>query len=132
MKAIHSAMAIRSTPEDRVVLARIQRRLGAVANAYEQLDLAVAAAPEDKAFRLERALWLLEDGKDEEALAVVAPMLAQDPGDTVALWVRGTVFLRRGETARAREDFAAGAQSRADLFAAAVCRGMLEQLASRP
>lgn len=132
MKAIRGAMAIRGTPEDRVVLARIERRQGAGADGYEQLDLAVAAAPERAEFRLEKALWLLEDGRDEESLALVAPMLAQDPANAVGLWIRGSVFLRRGETARAREDFAAGSASGSDPFAAAVCRSLAEQLASRP
>jgi len=132
MKAIHSAMATRSTAEDRIVLARIQRRLGAGEDGYGQLDLAVVEAPERQDFRLQKSLWLLEDGRDEEALAVVAPVLAQDPSDGVGLWVRGSVFLRRGDIARARADFAAGAESHRDLFAAAVCRSMLEQLTSRP
>jgi tetratricopeptide (TPR) repeat protein len=89
-----------------VLLAFSRRATGDLAGAIEQLDAARAHGAGAGARRA-KALYLLEAGRIPEAGAEASAILAEDPADAAALWVRARVLLAAGDAAGARRALAA-------------------------
>ena len=67
-----------------------------------------------------KALWLVEAGLPEQALAQAALVLKQSPDDGAALWARARALLALGRGAEAQRELAPlAAPARADLAARA-------------
>jgi len=69
-----------------------------------------------------RALWLLEEGRDDEARAAAQTLLSRVPADPVALYVRARLELKAGRESQALQDLRRAATQSAEApFAARVC-----------
>ncbi|MFC1679319.1 tetratricopeptide repeat protein [Elusimicrobiota bacterium] len=127
--AIQKSLSINRDVESLLSLARIQRMTGMWKESHSRMDEASAAAPERVDLRLQKALWLLEDGREGEALDLASEIIALEPADALARWVRASALLRRGEIEEARADLgAAAAAERKSPFVSRVARSMLEEL----
>jgi tetratricopeptide (TPR) repeat protein len=99
--AIARAIALDpKNPEGHVLIAFARRAQGDMPGALAALDDALALGVGAGAHRA-KALWLIEAGRPEEALAEADVVLKESPGDAAALWVRARVQLSRGLPAKA-------------------------------
>lgn len=131
--ALDKALELSPTAETLLSSARFHRRHGAAGLAYTRLEEARMDDPARLDLALQKSLWLLEDGRPEEALAQAQTALAADPDHPLGRWIRASVALRRGDLARAREDFTAAAQVEASHpFIAKTARAALNQLFAAP
>jgi tetratricopeptide (TPR) repeat protein len=122
-RAIRRSLDLRIEPDALVCLSKIQRRQGAKAEAYASLR-----EPARTEWSLQRGLWLLEDGRLDEARELADRLIQLEPSSALARWLRASIALRRGQTAAARADLAAAAASRGDPFTAKVASSMLDLL----
>lgn len=67
----------------------------------------LAAWDEQATARLEQARGMVKDGRLKEALQVLDPVLADDPGNAGALYLKGVVLYRQDQIASARKCFEA-------------------------
>lgn len=119
-------------PRSLGVLAELQWVRGRSSQALASLDKALAK-DQDPERRLQRALWLIETGEASRALEDAGRILAADPGNPLALWVRARVSLKRGRPAEARRDLEAASQAaRRAPFVASVASAMLAELNQGP
>lgn len=126
--AIARALALDPSAATLLSAARIDRRRGAAEAAYRNLGYALANDPAQDDITLQRALWLLEDGRLPEAEADAEAVLAR-LDHALARWVRGVARARRGDLAGARADLAsAAAQRREHPFVARAALSLLEEL----
>jgi len=109
-RALARALALREDMETLLAQARVLRRRGMKTRAYEELDKAAGMAVDERGLRLQKALWLLEDGRDPEADILSSAILSEDPSSALAYWVRASVRMRAGETAAAVRDLEAAAR----------------------
>lgn len=129
-EAIHRALALKRDVRSLLSLARFHRKRGLMDDAYARIDEAAAAAPEEPGLLLQKALWLLEDGRDAEAEEIASSVLELEPADALARWTRASALLRSGKLVRARADLiAAAAAERRHPFVARAARAMLRELA---
>lgn len=130
--ALLRSISLKDDVEARADLASAQRAQGRLDEALKTLSAAVAAHPERLDALSARALWLLEAGRENEALADAEKLLAAAHTPPLAYWVRARVRLRRDQYGAAVDDLKALArQDRLAPFAAAAARQLLKQLGAR-
>ncbi|MFA5137594.1 MAG: tetratricopeptide repeat protein [Elusimicrobiota bacterium] len=127
-RAIRRSLDLQVEPDALVCLARLQRRQGAKAESYASLADAALREPRRAEWALQRGLWLLEDGRFDEARELADRLIELDAASPLARWLRASIAMRRGQLAAAEEDLAAAAASRDDPFTARVAGAMLELL----
>ncbi|NNN06824.1 MAG: tetratricopeptide repeat protein [Elusimicrobia bacterium] len=91
--ALHKSLDL--APNDaaaHVLLAFVLRAQDDYPGAFAQLDAAAALGGGTGVLRA-KALWLLEAGRRNDAAAAATAILAVEPGDPVALWVRARLLL---------------------------------------
>ena len=126
--AIARALALDPSAATLLSAARIERRRGAAEAAYRNVGYALAGDPAQDEVVLQRALWLLEDGRLSEAEADAESVLSRSD-HALARWVRGLSRARRGDLPGARADLAsAAAQRREHPFVARAALALLEEL----
>ena len=91
------------SPDARILLAFARRAQGDYDEAVAGLDEALALGA-DVGARRAKALFLLENGRGDQALAEAEKVLSEVPGDGAALWVRARVRLARGDESAALLD----------------------------
>lgn len=130
LAAIDKALRLEpNNVESLAALARTQRARKLGKEAFAALDRAIAAGPEQLELKLQRVLWLVEDGRTDEAASENAEVLRRSPSDPLALWTRGFLALKRGDRAAAASDFESAAKMRRKSpFVASVAESMLFQL----
>ncbi len=102
---------VAATPKDagaHYVLGVAREALGALADAREALDTALALAPERTNFRITAGTLALAAGDDVAAEAHFRAALARDPNAAPAHTNLGTALKRQGRLAEAVEAFRAG------------------------
>lgn len=126
--AIARAMKLDPSAATLLSAARIERRRGSGEDAYRNLADALAADPRRDDILLQRALWLLEDGRLPEAEADAEAVLAR-ADQALARWIRGSARARRGDLSGARADLASAAAARREHpFVARAALALLEEL----
>lgn len=106
-------------PEGYILTAFAYRAQDKMADALSALDQALARGAGIGAHRA-KALWLMEDGRPDEALLEAGLVLKESPGDAAGLWARARARLSQGRisdaikelsalTPAARQDFPARA-----------------------
>lgn len=126
--AITRALALDPSAATLLSAARIERRRGGTEAAYRNVGYALATDPAREDITLQRALWLLEDGRLAEAEADAETVLSRSD-HALARWVRGCARARRGDLAGARADLASAAsQRREHPFVARAALALLEEL----
>ncbi|GEM_PF-4110891 len=88
-------------------LYRIHALRGQADKAAEALDRGLAALPDQPALLTARADALLAGGKEEDALAVLEGVLAKDPKQVRARYLRDRLWLLRGKRDEAEQDLEA-------------------------
>ncbi|TBR22506.1 tetratricopeptide repeat protein [bacterium] len=127
-EAIGRALVLDPSAGTLLSAARIERRRGGIEAAYRDVGYALSGDPTRDDIALQRALWLLEDGRLAEAEADAEAVLARSD-DALARWVRGSARARRGDLAGARADLASAAsQRREHPFVARAALALLEEL----
>ncbi|MCM2304113.1 MAG: tetratricopeptide repeat protein [Elusimicrobia bacterium] len=118
--AIARAIALEpENPEGLVLTAFTRRAQGDMAGALAALDEALTRGGGVGVLRA-KALWLVEAGLPEQALAQAALVLKESPDDGAALWARARALLALGRGAEAQRELAPlAAPARADLAARA-------------
>ena len=130
--ALLRSISLKDTVDARADLAAAQRAEGHLDEALKTLTAAVTAHPERLDVLSARSLWLLEAGREDEALADAEKLLAGSEPPPLAYWVRARVRLRRDQYGAAVEDLKAlTLQERLAPFAAAAARQLLKQLGAR-
>ena len=128
-QAAERSLSLSRTPDTLIVAARIARHQGLRAGAYDLLAEALSLDPARDEARREKALWLLEDKRLEEAKAEAEGLFARVPDDALAYWVRGVVRARQGDLPGARSDLgAAAARRREHPFIARAALAFLQEL----
>jgi len=126
--AVRQALALQESAASYEALALFQRASGEP-EAYSSLTRAIGMTQDRPDMRLRAALWLLEDGRLDECLQAADSLLAADPEEPLALWLRASVSLRRGRFESARGDLEKAAQhGRRAPFVARVSQALLERL----
>lgn len=121
------------SPESLEALAIFQYRQGLRREADETIDRAIELAADKKELRLERALWLLEGRELDASLKQAREVLREDAENPLALWIRASVELRRGQRTEAIRDLkAAGSKASQYPFIASVAHAMIERVESAP
>lgn len=116
-------------PEGRVLTAFARRAQGDMTGAVAALDEALSRGAGVGARRA-KALWLIEAGRPDEALAEADRVLRESPGDAAALWARARAQLARGLPAKAALELSPlAAPARLD-FAARAARGLRDTLSA--
>lgn len=128
LKAVERSVALTETAPARLDQARFLWRLGRKAEAFEALARAESLDPAGAALVQQRGLWLLEIGELDQAEAAAAKALEQSPDDPLALWLRGSIAIRRGRPDEARADLERAAAQRKAPFVAQAAEGLLKQL----
>ncbi|MEK7383839.1 MAG: tetratricopeptide repeat protein [Elusimicrobiota bacterium] len=134
--ALDRALALKpGDPSSTILLAFVLRAKGDHAGAVLRLDEALARGA-DAGARRAKALWLLEAGRDAEAAAEAAQILAAFPDDAAALWVRARTRLAAGDAVKASADLTRAAgeagNTRFSSFAARALRSQIKELPHRP
>lgn len=115
-------------PDGRVLTGFARRAQGDLPGALAALDEALARGAGVGARRA-KALWLIEAGRPDDAAAEADKVLASEPGDAAALWVRARALMLRGQAGKAAAELAPlAAPARGD-FAAKAARALRESLA---
>lgn len=128
-RAADKSLSLTRTPDTLVVAARIARQRGLSPDAYALLAESLSLDPGRDEARRERALWLLEDGRLDDATAEAQGLLDRVPGDALAFWVRGVARARQGDFPGARADLgAAAARRRENPFIARAALAFLQEL----
>lgn len=131
--AARRSLAIKDDPETAFDLARAQRASGRLSEALETIAPALARHPQRDDLALALALWQLEAGRYDEALASAERLLRAATPPAAAYWVRACVKLKRDQYHDAVEDLRkAAADARGTSFAAAASRELLKQLGAAP
>lgn len=125
--AARRALALQREPDTLLLLATVERGQGLKDAAYAGLAEAAGLAPERLDLTLEKALWLLEDGRLDEAKAAASAALRTSPDEPLAHWVKASVALRRGFPTEAKMELASAA-SQEGTFVSRAARAMLEAL----
>lgn len=129
-KAINIALDYKSNGPSLLTQARILRRRGFLSESYSSMSRAIDTLREDRAYRLEQGLWLLEDGRLEESARIAAAILEAESAEPLANWLIASIALRRGDAQSARKSLAVSAgAARTHPFIAKTARAMLKQLA---
>lgn len=128
LKAVERSLALIETGSARLDQARFLWRLGRKAEAFDALARAQALEPANAALLHQRSLWQLEAGDLEQAEAAAAGVLKDLPDDPLALWLRGSIAIRRGKPEQARGDLERAAGQRDSPFVAMAAEGLLKQL----
>jgi tetratricopeptide (TPR) repeat protein len=118
-------------PEGRVLTAFARRAQGDLKAALEALDEAIADGAGVGARRA-KALWLIEAGRDAEALAEADRVLKESPGDAAAIWTRARVELARGMPAKAVLELAPLTPDARLDFSARAARGLRAKITAAP
>jgi len=126
-EAARKALAIERAPDSLLLLASVDRAQGRRDESYSSLAEAAALEPRRTDLPLQRALWLLEDGRLDEAKSVASAVLKTAPAEPLAHWVRGSVALRRGFKMEAKMELAAAA-AQEGTFISRAAKTMLEAL----
>ncbi|MBI4375508.1 MAG: tetratricopeptide repeat protein [Elusimicrobia bacterium] len=121
--AVQKALQRSYDPQSLLVLAFIQRASGKLSAALATL----AVTTDPQADRV-RALWLLEAGEHQKALAASEELLKASPGNALALWVRARARLRLGQAEAAAKDLQSLSQNTAAPFAAKVAAEFARRL----
>jgi tetratricopeptide (TPR) repeat protein len=126
--ALRRALALNEDPDSLIDMAAFQREVRDP-EAFSTMRRALEKGPARSDARLRLGLWLLDDGRLDEALAEAEAALALQPGEPLGFWLRASVSLRRGKAAAARADLEAAALSgRTHPFIAGLSKAMLERL----
>jgi tetratricopeptide (TPR) repeat protein len=129
--AAQRSLSLRDDADAAVDLARAQRGADRLPEALDTLTAAASRFPARADVALARALWLLEAGREEDALAGVEPLLAAPTPPPLAYWIRARVRLKSDQYRAAVEDLRlAAAAERASPFVAAAAKELLKQLGS--
>ncbi|MDD5301605.1 MAG: tetratricopeptide repeat protein [Elusimicrobia bacterium] len=130
--AIARAIALEpKNPEGLILTAFAHRAQGDMTSALAALDEALALGAGVGARRA-KALWLIEAGRPDEALAEADRVLQESPGDAAALWARARAQLARGLPAKAILELSPlTAPARLD-FSARAARDLRDTLSSAP
>jgi hypothetical protein len=102
-------------------------RSGLKDTAYAGLADVWGLVPERPDLALQKALWLLDDGRLDEAKAAASSVLRTVPDEPLAHWVKASVALRRGFPTEAKMELAAAA-AQEGTFISRTSRAMLEAL----
>lgn len=124
--ALHKSLELEpKSPDAHVLLAFARRAQGDLGGAIDDLDEAYGLGAGVGARRA-KALFLLEAGKLDEALAEANTVLAEVPGDGAALWVRARTRLARGDEDGAVRDLeqVKSTESGRNAFAAQAARAL--------
>jgi Tfp pilus assembly protein PilF len=114
-------------------LALFQHREGLSSQADQTLRQAIDASGDKTQFRLERALWLLEENDLDRSLRETQQVLQDSPGNPLGHWIRASIALRRGERAVAIENLRLAASNSVQFpFIASTAQAMLDRLGARP
>ncbi|MEE8425154.1 MAG: tetratricopeptide repeat protein [Elusimicrobiota bacterium] len=115
--------------ETYLAYARIERRHGLNDSAYRRLEKALAIDPADIELNLQKALWMLKDGRIEKARKLAERMIEKFPEEPLAHWIRASTSLRMGKHAWAAADLRAAASAeRTHPFIARTARAMLLEM----
>lgn len=99
--ALNRALALEpDNPEGRVLIGFARRAQDDLPGALTALDDALARGA-GVGVKRAKALWLIEAGRPNAALAVADEILRESPGDEAALWARARVKLAQGLPAQA-------------------------------
>lgn len=118
-------------PETLLVLAKTRRADGRLPAAFETLDEALATNgwPRADEAKLQKAVWLLEAARFDEAAALAEAALARDQADPLARWVRARVSLKRDRYNQAVRDLeAAASEKKRAPFVASAAEALLKTL----
>lgn len=109
--------------------AHIERRHGLNESGYRRLAKALALDPANIELNLQKALWMLEDGRIEETRELVDRLINKFPEEPLAHWIRASTSLRMGKRSRAAADLRAAASAeRTHPFIARTARAMLREM----
>ena len=127
VSAARKALALQPESESFLLLAAIERRQGLRSESYSHLDEAAAKNPSRTDIPLQRALWLMDDGRLDKAAVEASRVLKEEPDDPLAHWIKASIALRRGRKQEAKEEFEAAAEYEGT-FVSRTARVMLESL----
>jgi tetratricopeptide (TPR) repeat protein len=128
--ALRRAIALDPNDADaRVDLAFVRRAQGDYDEAFLQLDAASALGAGVGATRA-KALFLLEDGRPDDAAAAAREVLAAVPGDAAAEWTLARAAMARGRVAEAEKALSAVRDASEDGFAGRAAKVLLARLKS--
>jgi tetratricopeptide (TPR) repeat protein len=114
-------------------LALFQHREGLYSQADQTLRQAITVSENKTPFRLERALWFLEENDLDGSLRETQRALQDSPENPLGHWIRASIALRREEREVAVQNLRLAASSGMQFpFIAATSQAMLEQLGVRP
>lgn len=117
--------------ETYLAYARIERRHGLRESAYGRMEKALALDPVNLKLNLQKALWMLEDGRTQEARGLAERLIEKSPGNPLALWIRASTSLRTAKRGQAVADLRAAASAeRTHPFIARTARTLLREIAA--
>jgi tetratricopeptide (TPR) repeat protein len=131
---IAHALSISPSFEALVLAAQIAHSRGHMDQAFNRLDKAFeleSSAEKHTALRALKALWLIEEGKGDQAALLAETTLKTEPRDPLALWIKARVELGRGRNQDALKDLRLAAQDDENSFISSVCKAMIKNLAPK-
>jgi|GEM_PF-1904414 len=94
--------------------------------AFEELRRALELKPDKKEFLLARAMWECSAKRYGKAMEAADKVLASEPKEPVALWLKALILTGMGDNAGAKGIYAALAQDRDNHFIARSAQKMLD------
>jgi Tfp pilus assembly protein PilF len=132
--AVQKALSL--APSDALSLESLavsEHRQGHFEQADDAIRKAIVVSRNKTPFRLEYALWLLEEDHLDESSRQVALVLLDSPQNPLARWIRASIALRRNNVEGAVQDLRfAASRNEQYPFISATAQAMLDQLEGKP